>query len=67
MTRKDYVLIADVFKAQQTVFVTGSVGWHAVRATAVRMAEELLTASKYDLNGNKSFKPDVFLAACGVK
>lgn len=58
MTRKDFQLVADVFKRQQSVFVPKSVGWHAVRATAASMADALATT-------NINFKRERFMTACG--
>ena len=55
MTRKDYILIAEVLEETE-----------ATKKTCELMAEKLHRASKYTLNGNKSFKKDVFLKACGI-
>ena len=66
MTRKDYELIAQVINYQREVCDTQD-SLAAVQMVAEAMARALLAASKYDMNGNKSFKPDVFLKACGVE
>ena len=66
MTRKDYVVIAEVFKYQLATFSDRPEALVGIVAAATAMSRALLTASKYDVNGNKSFKPDVFLKACGL-
>lgn len=66
MSRKDYIVIAEVFRHQDSILVPGSPEWIQNRDCAEAMSRALLTASKYDINGNKSFKPDVFLKACGI-
>ncbi len=38
-----------------------------IDSLAERLSRDLLAASKYNVNGNKSFKPEVFLKACGVR
>ena len=53
MTKKDYQLIADVL-----------LNTNASEETIKEMAKELKLASGYTLNGNKSFKTDVFIKAC---
>jgi hypothetical protein len=55
MTRKDYQLIAEVLKDTE-----------ATEKTIKTMAEELYKASKYTLNGNKSFNTYKFERACGI-
>ena len=65
MTRKDYLLIADVISATREE-TDGTVNG-ILDNLSNKFARVLLAASKYDLNGNKSFKPDVFLKACGVE
>lgn len=68
MTRKDYEVIARVFNNAMIGYM--GYGRDAERACVVglatRMADELLAASRFTPNGNKSFKVDVFLKACGV-
>lgn len=66
MTRKDYEVIARVFAYQMDAYASEPGSRAVIRDTAERMAAELLAASKFNMNGNKSFKPDVFLKACGV-
>lgn len=66
MTRKDYEVIAQVFQYQMYAYASEPDSKNVIRDTAERMSRELLAASKFDNNGNKSFKPDVFLKACGM-
>lgn len=65
MTRKDYEVIAEVFKYQTYAYASEPGSLAVIRDTAERMSKDLLAASKYNMNGNKSFKPDVFMKACG--
>ena len=53
MTKKDYTLIAEVLKNN-----------NAGKVLIKEMADELHKASKYTLNGNKSFNDDKFILAC---
>lgn len=66
MTRKEYEVIARVFAYQMDRYSSEPGSRAVIRDTAERMSRELLAVSKFTPNGNKSFKPDVFLAACGV-
>ena len=66
MTRKDYVVIAEVFKYQLVTFSDRPEALVGIVAAATAMSRALLTASKYDANGNKLFKPEIFLKACGI-
>jgi hypothetical protein len=66
MTRKDYEVIASVFADQMDAY-TSKYCRMVIRETADKMSLALLAASQYDINGNKSFKPEKFLAACGVE
>ncbi len=65
MTRQDYVVIAEVFKYQTYAYASEPGSLIVIRNTAKRMSRELLAASKFTPSGNKSFKPEVFLKACG--
>ena len=64
MTRKDYELIAQVINYQREVCDTQD-SLAAVQMVAEAMARALELDGGYDLNGNKRFKSDRFLAACG--
>ncbi len=66
MTRKDYEAVARVFAYQMSAYSSEPGSKAVIRDTAERMSAELLSASKFTPNGNKSFKPEVFLKACGV-
>ncbi len=59
MTRKDYRLIASVFKHQQTLYREGTGSRIALRQTAEAMARALKT-------DNPNFKTDTFMEACGL-
>ncbi len=66
MTRKDYRVIAEVFAARLAENAPGTVTYDAIKVTAEQMSRMLSWTSGYTANGNKSFKPDVFLKACGL-
>ena len=66
MTRKDYELVAKVFAFQMSAYASEPGSKAVIRETAERMSRELSMASRLDANGNRAFKVDRFLAACGV-
>ena len=69
MTRKDYRLIAETIKRVKEHYTEPKEHAEAIQATlevlAGELAEELHKASGYTPNGNKSFRDDIFLEACG--
>lgn len=60
MTRKDYVLIAEVFKANREDFIEGEDGYAVIGI----MAHQIANALQAD---NPRFDRARFLDACGVK
>lgn len=66
MTRKDYELIARVFAYQMDAYASEPGSRAVIRDTAERLSRDMSAASKFNMNGNKSFKPEVFLKACGL-
>jgi hypothetical protein len=58
MSRKDYALIAATIKNLAPEYRN---------IVAYDFADALLKASPFDNNGNRSFKEDRFLTACGVE
>lgn len=72
MTRKDYVLIAEVLKnaldgQKPNSHCQVKDATTAIYNIANDMADRLRQASGYTLNGNKSFDKTKFLTACGVR
>lgn len=63
MTRKDYQAIAAAVR--EGLDYAEDEGW-VVEYTAVRIADALEQSGGYDTNGNRRFKRDRFLSACGV-
>lgn len=71
MTRKDYILIAAALKSAR---VSNSIGDpnkalynNGIDNAVAMLARALKDGSGFDLNGNRRFDTDRFLAACGVK
>lgn len=64
MTRKDYIIIAAVFKARMDALQMSTVPGRLQRMLEVRVtAEAMADQLKYD---NSRFDHDRFLTACGV-
>jgi hypothetical protein len=58
MTQKDYILIAEVIKNSDLGFNR----YHLAHEFAVMLKSQ----AKYNLKGNRLWKEDVFMEACGV-
>ena len=58
MTRKDFILIAEVLDFQMSAYASEPGSKAVLRATAERMADALATT-------NANFKRERFLTACG--
>ena len=59
MTRKDYVLIAQILKQNSKDFIAGEDGFAVIQIIAKQLADALET-------DNPRFDRDRFLVACGV-
>ena len=59
MTKKDYVMIAEIFKSNREDFIEGEDGYTVIRI----MAHQIANALQED---NPRFNRALFLTACGV-
>ena len=66
MTKKDYELVANSISRVRATYSNAPAVQAAIRHLAEALSADMLAASKFNMNGNKSFKPDVFLKACGL-
>jgi hypothetical protein len=60
MTRKDYVMIAEIFKSNREEFIKGEDGYTVIEIMAHQIANGLQA-------DNPRFDRARFLTACGVK
>ena len=59
MTKKDYVMIAEIFKSNREDFIEGEDGYTVIQI----MAHQIANALQED---NPRFNREIFLKACGV-
>jgi hypothetical protein len=66
MTRKDYRLIAAALKEAREEMADSPDSLRGIDRATLRLARALEIEGGLDINGNRRFKMDVFLAAAGI-